>query len=97
VSYKLHSKALARALWGVNDKGQTWEYIYFVAGLRRLAVPYVRLAEVAGYAPNFVVQETNILEASRSAAIIRGLDLAPENEPVRPPVKRLKIHRLPEP
>jgi hypothetical protein len=32
---KVHHAGLAEKLWGTDDKGQTWEYVYFLTDMRR--------------------------------------------------------------
>jgi hypothetical protein len=72
LQYKLHSKKLAQALWGADKEGRTWEYTYFVGHLEPLTVSYTKLAEAAGYKPNFVVL---ILEQPRQRPVTRRLKI----------------------
>jgi hypothetical protein len=53
VTFKLHYQDLAKHLWGVNVKGQTWEYMYFLGGLTELSVPVNIYNQLLGFSPDF--------------------------------------------
>ena len=74
-TYKLHSKDLAVELWDYNNKGDTWEYVYFIDEVRGLDIPYIEFNRVVGYADNFVIQGFNILDDEKSNRVINGFDL----------------------
>ena len=74
-TYKLHSKSLAEKLWGYNEKGETWEYVYFVDEVKSLDIPYIAFNKVVGYADNYVIQGFNILDDEKSIKVINGFDL----------------------
>jgi hypothetical protein len=74
--YRLHNSALALSLWGSDRDGATWEYIYFVGDPRPQDIPYGKLAAVLQYAPEFVVLGVNILDETKSHAILKTFDLA---------------------
>jgi hypothetical protein len=74
-TYKLHSKDLAVDLWDYNDKGDTWEYVYFIDEVKSVDIPYVVFNRVVGYADNFVIQGFNILDNEKSKRVIIGFDL----------------------
>ena len=77
-TYKLHSKDLAVNLWNYNNKGQTWEYIYFIDEVKNLDIPYIEFNRVVGYADNYIIQGFNILDDDKSKKIINGFDLESE-------------------
>jgi hypothetical protein len=76
VSLKLHNAELARSLWGVDENGETWEYIYFLDEVRGHGIPYEKLNIAAGYSPNNIIQGFNVLDEVKSEAIINAFDLA---------------------
>ncbi len=73
--YRVRNRALALNLWGSDKDGQTWEYVYFVGELRDQNISYVQLATVLQYSPDFVVLGVNILDESKSAAVLEAFDL----------------------
>lgn len=76
VSLKLHNADLARSLWGEDEVGETWEYVYFLDEVKGHQIPYEALNTAAGYAPNNVIQGFNVLDEAKSDAIINAFDLA---------------------
>ena len=40
VTLKSHNKELALELWGTDNQGETWEYIYFLDEVKELNIPY---------------------------------------------------------
>jgi hypothetical protein len=87
VAYKLRSKSLATHLWGTDQNGQTWEYIYFLDEIKALSIPYRAFNKTADYAPNtpdFPIRQFTILDGERSARVISSFDL--ESDVHVPPV-----------
>lgn len=76
VTYKEHNKELAERLWGTDERGATWEYIYFLDEVKGRNIPYAMLNKFAEYQPNYVVQGFSVLEEQKSTRILAGLDLA---------------------
>jgi energy-coupling factor transporter ATP-binding protein EcfA2 len=66
---------LARDLWGSDEEGRTWEFIYFLDDPRRCSIPYDQFNEAAGYAPNNVPQGFTVLDEEKSERILDQLDL----------------------
>ncbi|KAB7529269.1 HNH endonuclease [Flagellimonas olearia] len=77
-TYKLHSPNLAKQLWGLDDKGQTWEYIYFLDELKNHKIPYKDFNRVVGYADNFVIQGFGVLKREQSSSVFRRFNLESE-------------------
>jgi hypothetical protein len=75
---KAHHAALARALWGHDKHGMTWEYLLFFDTVRRLTpgVPYRDLARALGYDPNWKVLGASYLEAMAARAALALLGQA---------------------
>src|SRR5438105_368167 len=50
---KLHNRELAMHLWKRQADGQTWEYIYFVGGIRDQGIPIKKISAIVGYRPGY--------------------------------------------
>ena len=70
-THKFKNKQLAEHLWGNNDKGMTWEYMYFISEVYERDITYLELNSVAGYKPKYVVQGFNVLSEEISQRILR--------------------------
>jgi len=77
-TFKLHSKNLASELWNYNNKGQTWEYIYFLDEVKNHNIPYVEFNRAVGYADNYVIQGFNVLKPEQSVSVMKTFDLESE-------------------
>ena len=77
-TYKLHSLSLATELWDYNNKGQTWEYIYFLDEVKNHNIPYVDFNRAVGYADNYVIQGFNVLRQEQSISVMKTFDLESE-------------------
>jgi len=75
IRYRLHNRSLALDLWGSDEDGQTWEFIYFIGELRSQNITYAQLATSVGYSPDFVVLGVNILDANKSRTLLATFDL----------------------
>lgn len=49
VSLKFHNPELACHLWGVNERGETWEYMYLLDKVTEISVPNRIYNELLGY------------------------------------------------
>ena len=77
-TYKIHSHALASQLWGFDNKGNTWEYIYFLSEVKNQHIPYKELNKVIPYKENFVIQGFSILDKEKSINVLEAFDLESE-------------------
>ncbi len=68
-----HNKELALDLWNQNSGGETWEYIYFLDGLRNQNIPYAEFNRAAQYDPNYIIIGFNVLPENKSRTIIYSL------------------------
>jgi hypothetical protein len=75
VAFTTHNKELALHLWKNNDKGNTWEYIYFLDEVEEQRIPYSKFNAVAGYKENFVIQGFNVLDENKSNNVLTSLAL----------------------
>jgi hypothetical protein len=73
VTYLLHSADLARRLWGVDDRGQTWENVYALTEVWPLDVPYASFNAAAGYDVDYNHLGFNVLDEERSRRVIEAL------------------------
>lgn len=83
--------ALAESLWGRDEKGQTWEYMYALDDVHTIDVPYSEFNSVVGYSINYIPQGFNVLDPGKSA---RALPLfSGENVRVDPDVTPLEYEQ----
>lgn len=76
VVMKAHNRALAHELWGEDEDGQTWEYLYFLIDVTGHNIPITELGAVAGYQPGFTrVQGFNVLDREKSEQIRAAFEL----------------------
>lgn len=75
VKHKLHSRPLAIGLWGKDEKGHTWEYVYFVSQPLTHSISYGRLASAIGFSPDFVVLGLTVLDEEKSAKVLEEFNL----------------------
>lgn len=50
---KIHDPSLAERLWGRDERGRTWEYIYFIKNLQYVNIPWLKVCSELGYAETF--------------------------------------------
>jgi hypothetical protein len=74
LAYKCHSESCAVDLWGRDEAGQTWEYIYFLEGITEFSQPYSALNKAVGYAENNIVQGFTVLDEQKSIAALEWLE-----------------------
>ncbi len=78
ITYKLRNKELAADLWGYDDKGNTWEYMYFIDEVKKENIPYERYNRILGYSPKNVIQGFQIHDEENSMKLLEALDLGSE-------------------
>lgn len=76
VIYKLHNERLARSLWGEDEEGQTWEYMYFLKDIHSQDITYEQFNLAAGYSPKNVIQGFNVLPEQTTLKVLQLVDLA---------------------
>ena len=74
-TYKLHNRKLAYELWNENNKGETWEYIYFLDELVNHNIPYANFNRVVGYNENYIIRGFNVLDEEKSQLVINHYNL----------------------
>ena len=74
-THKIHNKSLAEKLWGLDAKGNAWEYIYFIAEIQAQNIPYIELNRVIPYKDNFVIQGFMVLDEIKSQNVADKFDL----------------------
>ena len=70
VVLKTRSAPLARDLWGLNDGGETWEYVYFLRDVHPLDLSYDELNKLLGYDQANRFQGFSVVPPEQSAAAI---------------------------
>ena len=74
-THKLHNKDLAASLWDYNDKGQTWEYVYFLDEVRSHNIPYLNFNKAVGYKENYIIQGFGVLDEDKSKKVFEEFGL----------------------
>jgi hypothetical protein len=63
---RTHSWSLADELWGDDDDGRRWEFIYFTTPLDSQDIPYEEFNSIVGYKSNYFPRGFSVLDAHRS-------------------------------
>ncbi len=77
-TYKIHSHTLASQLWGFDNKGNTWEYIYFLSEVKNQHIPYKELNKAILYNENYVIRGFSLLDEEKSVNVLNTFDLESE-------------------
>jgi hypothetical protein len=72
---KLRNARLARELWGEDEQGRIWEFMYFLRDIRQLDISYKAFNAAADYKSNNVIQAFSVLPEDKSASIISALSI----------------------
>lgn len=82
VALKLRNAKLAKSLWGVDQDGDTWEWMYFLDPIKKIDVSYDLLNEAAGYESSNNFQGFNVMAPDKSVGVLRllGEDPAPSEK-----------------
>ena len=79
VHSKIHNQKLAEELWGLDKKGKTWEYIYFIKEGQDMAVPYdptiLKKKDGSEYKENHVIQGAVLLDNENSENLSSYLEI----------------------
>lgn len=65
-TYKLHNHALAKELWGNDDEGNTWEFIYFLDEVYEQNIPYSVFNKIVGYEKDNIIRGFTVLDNKKS-------------------------------
>ncbi|MCI8470504.1 MAG: hypothetical protein HFJ35_03290 [Clostridia bacterium] len=49
IQYKLHNRKLAKNIWGSDNKGLHWEYIYCLGNVQNIHIPLENFNHLTGY------------------------------------------------
>ena len=75
---------LAERLWGTDDNGNTWEYMYALAETRGFDVPFEEVRDTLVWKPKRIVQNVTILKESEVELLEELLSLDPASAPKDP-------------
>ena len=75
VASKFHSKVLAKNSWGVDEDGDTWEFMYTLDEVRNIDISYLEFNKIIGYKENYVIQGFNVLDPEKSALFLDRYEL----------------------
>ena len=74
ITLLFHNKAFAEKLWGVDDKGQTWEYMYSLDAVQSHEIPYQALRDAIGSEEGDNFMGFRVLDAEKSDGALEVLD-----------------------
>lgn len=83
-TFKIRNSALASDLWGYDNKGQTWEYIYFLSEIRNLNIPYIQFnrnvlkKDGTPYEDNYIIQGFSVLDENQCQKFFKNFDIGSE-------------------
>lgn len=77
----LENPALARALWGELEDGQTWQHMYALVDLTERDISYERLRAALGYDSGDNFMGFRVLDQAKSLAAYRLVDEEPNYAP----------------
>lgn len=66
VAHKTQNKGLAEKLWGYDEKGHTWEYVYFLDEIKKVSIEMYSFNKIVGYKHGYFPQKFVIVEQSKS-------------------------------
>jgi hypothetical protein len=75
VTHKAHNEQLAEDLWGRNEAGSTWEYLYFLDDVASESFATSQINHIVGYRPGARVQGFNVLDEEKSQLLLEALGL----------------------
>lgn len=73
ISFTTQNRALAEHLWGTNENGQTWEYMYFLDDLTDEALTRFELSTLIGDKPGAPVRRFRVLTEEQSRSLLDHL------------------------
>lgn len=73
-THTLRNQGLALELWGIDNKQQTWEYMYFLAELKNINLPKEELNRLVGYSKNNFPQGFTRISSCTEETRIKILD-----------------------
>lgn len=71
---RLQNKELAEHLWGINKKGLTWEFVYFVKDIEELHLSLEDFKSITGYAAPAIQGFSVMVDKSQKEALLTELD-----------------------
>lgn len=72
---KFQNPELAKFLWGLDDKNQTWEYMYSVDEIKPVNISKVDFNKIVGYKENNQIQGVVVMDLEKSQKVLDELDL----------------------
>jgi hypothetical protein len=73
---KFRNEELAEQLWGRDDQGMTWEYLYLLTDISEINIDQTEMNAALGYQPNNIVQGFTVLPPEKSNLLDLALELA---------------------
>lgn len=87
ITHTFHNPELAKQLWTVDRRGQTWEHMYSLGSLRTFSVPIEEVRECLRVSSGFYVMNLYVAEGDNAERLIELCNLT------EPPSQRARQRR----
>lgn len=77
IALRWRNHALAERLWGLDEKGQTWEHMYALSGIQGFDITVQEVRETLGWKEKRNIQGISVLEDEASETLQTLLTLEP--------------------
>lgn len=77
IALRWRNKAFAERLWGLDDKGLTWEYMYALSGIQGFDIPVEEVRNTLGWKPKRNIQDIFVLDTAEGETLQDLLTLDP--------------------
>ena len=74
ITHLFHNKSFATEIWGQDDKGQTWEYMYSLGAVENHQIPYQALRDAIGSEEGDNFMGFRVLDGEKSDSALEVLD-----------------------
>jgi len=74
ITHLFHNKQFAKQLWGLDDKEQTWEYMYSLGAIENHQIPYQALRDAIGSEEGDNFMGFRVLDGEKSDGALEVLD-----------------------
>jgi 5-methylcytosine-specific restriction enzyme A len=81
IAAKFHNRELADRLWGNDDEGRTWEFMYAVTDSRYVSITVEDINVLLDYEPNNAVQGLSVPDKGSPALAVELIDSASDADP----------------
>lgn len=70
IAIKTHNQNLAKYFWNIDEKGETWEYMYLMVNTEAVNVPLSKLNPLLGYSKNYFPRGFMAIEQDKANSLL---------------------------